>query len=338
MGGAPPRPPPTPGLKCKDIAPNCPVEATIYGYTPSLPANAFFAGFFAIALLVQLTLGIRYKTWTYMTALALGCFAESVGYGGRVLMHFNPWNSMGFNIQVVLLIFAPSFLAAGIYLTLKHVVVQFGEEWSRLRPSWYTYVFIACDVSSLAMQSAGGAMAATADPGAKIGDIGTNLMIAGIIWQVVVLVIFGLLVTEYSLRTYRRRAKLSHEALALWADGRFKIYCGAVIAAYTFILVRCAYRIPELLGGWGGELMRIEFEFIILEGVMIALTVAVQTVFHPGVYFPALASAPNKQKHHRIKNVNDTEMEPLSSYEDMRPAGRYEDSRPGSRYEDTRTK
>jgi hypothetical protein len=35
------------------------------------------------------------------------------------------------------------------------------------------------------MQSAGGAMAAMADPGEKIGDVGTNLMIAGIIWQVV---------------------------------------------------------------------------------------------------------------------------------------------------------
>jgi hypothetical protein len=82
-------------------------------------------------------------------------------------------------------IFAPSFLAAGIYLTLKHVVIQFGKEWSRLRPSWYTYIFIACDISSLAMQSAGGALAATADPGESIGDVGTNLMIAGIIWQVV---------------------------------------------------------------------------------------------------------------------------------------------------------
>jgi hypothetical protein len=120
-----------------------------------------------------------------MIALGLGCFAESVGYAARILMHINPWNKMAFNIQVVLLIFAPSFLAAGIYLTLKHIVMQFGEGWSRLRPSSYTYVFIACDVSSLAMQSAGGAMAATADPGEKIGDIGTKLMIAGIIWQVV---------------------------------------------------------------------------------------------------------------------------------------------------------
>jgi hypothetical protein len=108
-------------------------------------------------------------------------------------------------------------------------------------------------------------------------------------------------------------------------------------AAYTFILVRCAYRIPELLGGWGGELMRIELEFIILEGVMITLTVLVQTIFHPGSYFPALASPSTKQKHQRIKNVDDTEMEPLSSYEDVRPAGRYEDLRPAGGYENTRS-
>jgi hypothetical protein len=184
MGGAPPRPTVLP-QGCEFVNATCPVEATIYGYYPSLPANAFFAGYFGIAALIHLFYGTRYKTWSYMAAISLGCIAESVGYIGRVLMNDNPWNDMAFNIQIVLLIFAPSFLAAGIYLTLKHIVLQFGAEWSRLRPSWYTYIFVCCDVSSLAMQSAGGAMAAMADPGEKIGDIGTNLMIAGIIWQVV---------------------------------------------------------------------------------------------------------------------------------------------------------
>lgn len=184
MGGAPPRPTLRP-QGCEFVNATCPVEATIYGYYPSLPANAFFAGFFGIAAIIHLFYGTRYKTWSYMAAISLGCIAESVGYIGRVLMNDNPWNDMAFNIQIVLLIFAPSFLAAGIYLTLKHIVLQFGAEWSRLRPSWYTYIFVCCDVSSLAMQSAGGAMAAMADPGEKIGDIGTNLMIAGIIWQVV---------------------------------------------------------------------------------------------------------------------------------------------------------
>ena len=163
----------------------CPVAGTIYGYEPNLGANIFFAAFFGFALLVQLYLGIRYKTWTYMIAVAAGCAAECIGYIGRIMLHSNPYSGDGFDIQIVCLIFAPAFLAAGIYLTLKHIVIQFGEQWSRLRPAWYTYIFIACDITSLLMQSAGGAIAATADAGSSEGQTGTNLMIAGIIWQVV---------------------------------------------------------------------------------------------------------------------------------------------------------
>ena len=43
--------------------------------------------------------------------------------------------------------------------------------------------------------------------------------------------------------------------------------------------------------------MRIELEFIILEGVMIALTVLAQTLFHPGLCFPALGNTIGKRKH-----------------------------------------
>ncbi|EMD60833.1 hypothetical protein COCSADRAFT_192685 [Bipolaris sorokiniana ND90Pr] len=283
---------------CTEVGlPGCEVENTIYGYYPNLGANVFFAAYFGLAFVFQIYFGIRYKTWTYMIALGCGCLAECIGYIGRILLHENPWNDVGFNIQIVLLIFAPAFLAAGIYLTLKHVVIQFGQEWSRLRPSWYTYIFIAADLLSLVLQSAGGALAATAEDGDAILDIGTNIMIAGIIWQVVALALFGLLVLEYSIRTYRRRDRLSPSALALWENRRFKFFCSAVIVAYVTILVRCVYRIPELLGGWGGELMQEEVEFIILEGAMIAITVLAQTVFHPGLCFPPLGNTFGKKKH-----------------------------------------
>lgn len=151
-----------------------------------------------------------------------------------------------------------------------------------------------------------------------------------------VLVIFALLVSEYAYRTYTRRHILTASALALWSDQRFKTFCLAIGAAYIFILVRCAYRIPELLGGWGGELMRIELEFIILEGVMITLAVACQTIFHPGKYFPAITGK-GTYMHQKIKAVEGTEMEPLSTYEDVRPAGRYEELRPAGGYAGSRT-
>jgi len=169
---------------CQAVSFECPVEGTIYGYYPSLGWNAFFAAFFGFCCLVQVGLGIRYKTWTYMIGVGLGCAAECGGYVGRIMMHNNPYDELGFQLQIVLLIFAPAFLAAGIYLILKHVVLQFGKEWSRIRPAWYTYIFITCDVISLLLQSAGGALAATSDD-VKTIDLGTDIMIAGIVWQVV---------------------------------------------------------------------------------------------------------------------------------------------------------
>lgn len=67
-------PPPAPEL-CVEVGPLCPVEGTLYGYYPSIGANAFFAAFFGLCLIAQIGLGIRYKTWTYMVSRPL-CIAQ----------------------------------------------------------------------------------------------------------------------------------------------------------------------------------------------------------------------------------------------------------------------
>lgn len=177
------------------------------------------------------------------------------------MMHDNPYDDLGFQIQICLLIISPSFVSAGIYLTLKHFALTFGESWSRLRPAWYTYIFITGDFISLALQGAGGGLAATADDGSSTQDLGTNLMIAGIIFQVVVLFIFGYLLSEYAFRTFRRRDTLTVGATQLLRSTKFRLFAVAVITAYLTIFTRCVYRIPELTGGWGNELMRNEPEF-----------------------------------------------------------------------------
>ncbi|KAJ4349530.1 uncharacterized protein N0V89_008146 [Didymosphaeria variabile] len=275
---------------CTAVGPGCPVEETLYGYYPNLGWNAFFVGFFGLCCIINLALGIRYRTWTYMIALCLGCAAEAAGYYGRVMMNHNPYDSIGFQIQICLLIISPAFISAGIYLTLKHFALTFGESWSRLRPAWYTYIFISGDIISLVLQGAGGGLAATADNGSSTQDLGTNLMIAGVVFQVVILSIFGYLLTEYSLRTYRRRGQLSVAATEILRSLKFRLFAGGVMVAYLAIYTRCVYRIPELTGGWGSELMRNEPEFIALEGVMITLAVLMLTLFHPGICFPVLGA------------------------------------------------
>ena len=64
---------------CLTVSEECPVQATIYGYYPSLGANYFFAILFGIAFVAQFVQGIKWKTWTFMIALTLGCIGECIG-------------------------------------------------------------------------------------------------------------------------------------------------------------------------------------------------------------------------------------------------------------------
>ena len=60
---------------CTAITLSCPVEATTYGYYPSLPGNAIFLAINAACALIQVYFGIRYKTWLFMVGIGLGCLS-----------------------------------------------------------------------------------------------------------------------------------------------------------------------------------------------------------------------------------------------------------------------
>lgn len=63
----------------------------------------------------------------------------------------------------------------------------------------YTIIFISCDVLSLILQAAGGAITSIADT-KNLSDIGVNIMIAGLAFQVFSLALFITLVAEFLLR------------------------------------------------------------------------------------------------------------------------------------------
>jgi hypothetical protein len=69
----------------------CTLEETWLGYVPNLGGNAFFIGLFGLAVLVQLGLGIRYKTWGFLVGMFGGLTLEVLGYIGRVKLHFEPF-------------------------------------------------------------------------------------------------------------------------------------------------------------------------------------------------------------------------------------------------------
>ncbi|KAL4782633.1 RTA1 like protein-domain-containing protein [Aspergillus varians] len=280
---------------CTDVSPTCPVSATTYGYTPNLAANILFACIFGLTALLQIAIGLKARSWAFTFSLAAGCILELVGYIGRIQMHDNVWDKPAFRQQITCLILGPSFIAAGIYWSLKHIVLFLGADKSRLRPGLYPWIFIGCDAGSIVLQAVGGGLAAAGDDDEGLVNAGNNIMVAGIAFQVVTMGICGLLGVDLVYRVWRRRGHGGGEGDGegrekhSLADGRrFYLFCAAEVWAYVTVLVRCIYRLPEMAGGWGNSLMQNEVEFLILDGAMVAVAVMALTVLHPYWMCPAI--------------------------------------------------
>ncbi|RSL66657.1 hypothetical protein CEP53_003302 [Fusarium sp. AF-6] len=274
---------------CTDITPEC-LKYTIYGYRPNLGVNAFFVAFFGVCFCAHIWLGIRYRTKGYAIALTLGCLAMVLGYLGRLGLYFRPFDAIPFQAQVCCLIISPAFNSAAVYLMLKYLVELFGPECSILKPKQYTIVFVTADIISLVLQATGGGIAATAGSDKDMLELGNNVMMAGIAFQVVTLSVFAILSVLFLVKRIAAHPvdPLSGTASEAWRSMRFRLFLFGLITAFTAIYIRCVYRIAEMRGGWGNDLMKDEIAFIILEGFMMLIATLAQTVLHPSHLFPAM--------------------------------------------------
>lgn len=287
-------------LTCNHVTPECPVTQTLYGYRPNLGVNAFFCIVFGLLLTSQLLLGAYKRTYSYTIAVSTGCLGEFIGYVGRLVMHSNPWNEAAFEVQICCLVLAPSFLAAGIYLTLKHAIIQSGREYSKVKPEWYPWIFVGCDGLSILIQAVGGGVAAASGSTGNrtLANIGDDLIMAGIAFQIFAMLVFGILAFDFY-RSKKRAAQPYQSVQKSQRDtinaddshpnhlstGKNTIFYCAISFAYAAILIRCIYRIREMAGGWGNPRMRDEPLFLILDGMMIILASLAMTAFHPGFLF-----------------------------------------------------
>jgi RTA1 like protein len=242
----------------------CSLDDTIYTYRPSLAANASFLTLFALTGILHAIQGVVWKKKAFWIAVVLGCIAEIVGYAGRLISHSNPFDENGFLIQICCLTLAPAFFAAGIYFTLGDIVRAVSLRSSRIKPGGYAAIFIPCDVVSLILQGTGGGLASVTSQNGEDPVVGTNIMVAGLSFQVASMTFFILLAAEYVWRVRRiekdtPRLPVSKTKLLLFAT----FFSLAVIC----IFIRCIYRVIELSQGWEGELIKDETAFIVLEGV-----------------------------------------------------------------------
>jgi hypothetical protein len=155
----------------------------------------------------------------------------------------------------------------------------------------YPKIFITCDIFSLVLQSTGGGMASSATHNNRDPTPGNNIMIAGLAFQVVTLVLFMILATDFAIKTWLRVSRMGkEEALdpkhaALRSSFKFRAFLFALAFATLCIFTRSVYRVAELSQGWQGHLIKTQKYFIGLEGAIVAAGILSLNAFHPGICF-----------------------------------------------------
>ncbi|KAH6880619.1 putative RTA1 domain protein [Thelonectria olida] len=286
----------------------CPLSQAIITYQPKIAGNAVFAAIFGVLLLVQLGLGIRHKTWSYLFAMIFGLVLEIVGYVGRIQLHDDPFNFNFFIEYLVCLTIGPAFLTAAIYITFARVVYSCNERLSWIRPQWISIIFMTCDFICLVLQAAGGAITATSNEGSQEAEdmrqTGVDIMISGLAFQVVSLFLFILYAAIYAWRwhaaaAFRYRHRLqSQQRSVRWR----RLVFGLAIASVT-IFARCAFRVAELLRGFHSPLANNEVAFMVLEGTMVIVACLCLTFGHPGLCLNIAWKLPKREVNTTTKAI-----------------------------------
>ncbi|KAG8783141.1 hypothetical protein FRC12_020051 [Ceratobasidium sp. 428] len=261
-----------------------------FNYVPTGWVGITFLALFGVTTAAHLLEAIVLRTWLMIPTLVLCGIGELIGWAARYWGHLSPTNGDAFMMQICTTIISPSFLTAAMFLILPKIVTEVGPQYSRISARLYARIFITADVAALIVQAAGGAMASTADTpeGSRRGG---NIMLAGIVIQLVAVVLFTILALEFTIRYSLNRPARSvpepepkYTGWTLVPRGVVLMLVGLAIAT-VFVLIRSVYRTIELTDGWyrNGTIISTEKWFNWFDGMPIVVAMVTFNVFHPGI-------------------------------------------------------
>ncbi|ODV67531.1 RTA1-domain-containing protein [Hyphopichia burtonii NRRL Y-1933] len=282
----------------------------LYDASLSKTANWIFTAVFIFAFVCHTGLMLYSRFWYFGIAFFCGSGLELAGYLARALSVHDWTNDDKFFCQIISLTIAPAFIMGGIYYLLAQFLILYGRQYSILKPMWFSYIFIFCDVASLVIQAVGGAMAATAIQDYESTDSGTHVMVAGIAFQVFSMSLFLVLLFHFLFKIYFRanpnikfsfgrlfhlflvtpKGKALHQQLDPYYNPNYQsvrsrklVHYGPIVllVSVAFVYVRCVYRVVELAQGWTGYLITHEAFVMTLDALMIFFTCITLVIFHP---------------------------------------------------------
>ncbi|KAH8831931.1 RTA1 like protein-domain-containing protein [Flagelloscypha sp. PMI_526] len=256
-----------------------------YGYIPTSWITILFVALFGLSAVLHGFLGLWYRKWFLLVAFTLCSTAEVLGWVARMWSSYDVLNVIPFQIQITCTIVAPTFTLAGLFATLGQMIRQLGHQFAWFSPRFYLIAFIAADVIALVVQAVGGATASSGIEGdTKKQDLGANIMLGGIAFQLSVLVLAIIVGLVYFFRYFHKKPvrKLPNEDGNSNKQVASDEKVGASVWTMIAVLAISIYRTIELTDGWEGRIIQTQVYFNVLDGTMIVLVQYLLLFFHPG--------------------------------------------------------
>lgn len=268
-----------------------------YGYLPTKSTCVIFVVLFGLSTLLHFLVAVRYRLWWLIPTACLAGGGEVVGWAGRLWSSENVTAHTPFTMQIVATIIAPTPFIAAIFIIFARLTERLGVCYSRLTPRWYSTIFLTSDIIALIVQGAGGGIAADATT-VDGTNLGANVMLAGIVFQLAAQLVFASFAMEYFIRFLKDkpiREKTPHTRGGVTGpDGRpwnrrLQLMSIGVAVSTGFLIIRSIYRTVELGDGWRGVVLRTQVYFSVFDGAMVVLAMWTLNFFHPGwlLYAPS---------------------------------------------------
>ncbi|EAL20696.1 hypothetical protein CNBE0610 [Cryptococcus deneoformans B-3501A] len=312
-----------------------------YDYTPTGWVTILFIVLFSVSGALHLVQATIFKYWIVFPTIAVGVALEIIGWAGRYWSNQNVLYNPPFLMQIITMVTDQKrtdllshqcssvvgwlanlrrvaikstadqmCLLAWDYTILGIAIQNLGRQYSILAPKAYVALFVTCDVISLILQAVGGGWAASSE--FPVPKSPTNIMVAGIIFQLVSMIIFSLLACDFMYRAWKKKPyqrklrqvvdepigetgsgategtegeKYDEVERSAVVRGWWWVMAGTAICS-LMIIIRGVYRSVELVQGWNGYVISREVYQDCLDGIPMFIAVLSINIFHPGFFLP----------------------------------------------------
>jgi hypothetical protein len=204
---------------------------------------------------------------------------STIGYVGRIISINNLTSEPAFITQSLLIVLAPAFFAATVYMILGRVIAFVNAPQLSIVPHRrLTTIFVLGDVLSFLVQCCGAGLLSTSGN----LNLGSLVIVGGLVIQLIFFGVFFLALIVFDVRC--RRQSLSKRIVPY--DGNTKLHWHSVVVALyiasTLISIRCVFRVVEFATGFDGYLQSHEVYFYVFDALLMATTMIIFNIVVPG--------------------------------------------------------